>query len=325
MKIQLTGLDRLEIIHDTVKPHIIPSGWINMRVTHCAICKTDVRMWSHGHRDLIIPRVPGHEIVAIHNKKRFVVWPGIVCNECQYCTSGNENLCDSMKILGFHSDGGYSDMILAPQKSCIPIPDKLDSITATFAEPAGCIVNAFRKINLKKNDRLLIFGAGTMGLLAGLLSLQYEAYPVIIEKNKNAILKAATFVNATGIVITEETQECQFNVILDACSDPHALMSAISRSAKGGSIVFFSGLDKNIQIDTKQLSTIHYKELRLLGSYGLTKNDMRCGLDLISRVPDAVKLLVEKVISPESIEKTFRKILNGTSYKFILDFENHAS
>ncbi|NLI32165.1 MAG: alcohol dehydrogenase catalytic domain-containing protein, partial [Deltaproteobacteria bacterium] len=54
---------------------------ILLRVTHCAICRTDARMSLTGHRDLCLPRIPGHEICGLEERtgSPFVVWPGQVC------------------------------------------------------------------------------------------------------------------------------------------------------------------------------------------------------------------------------------------------------
>ena len=78
-------------------------GLKRLKVLYCAICRTDAKIWNEGHRDLILPRVPGHEIAAIdENEQRFVIWPGTSCNKCRYCRTGRE------KPLREYEDHGVS-------------------------------------------------------------------------------------------------------------------------------------------------------------------------------------------------------------------------
>ncbi len=86
-----------------------------LNVTRCAICRTDAKMWGKGHRDLIMPRVLGHEICGIDEKtgRRYALWPGKACGCCGQCRTGSENLCSSMRITGFHTDGGFAEYVFA--------------------------------------------------------------------------------------------------------------------------------------------------------------------------------------------------------------------
>ncbi len=89
-----------------------------MEVMYCGICRTDVKLWEKGHRDLILPRIPGHEIVGREKDKQeiYVVWPGDCCEKCNFCRAGRENLCDNIKIIGFHRDGGFAQFVSVPKK-----------------------------------------------------------------------------------------------------------------------------------------------------------------------------------------------------------------
>ena len=169
MKMVLNGLRNLEV-RDMTPLVPDPSGDdVPARVLACAVCRTDAKMWEQGHRDLVFPRVLGHEMtVADDSGKKFVVWPGTCCGSCRYCRSGRENLCEHMKIMGFHLDGGFAHQVRVPRSALIPIPDDMDPGLACFAEPVGCVINAFEKIRTRPGARVLIFGGGTMGLITAL-------------------------------------------------------------------------------------------------------------------------------------------------------------
>ena len=90
-KLVLTGLKRFSM-DEAPLPEPGP-GEKMLRVLFCAVCRTDAKMWSQGHRDLVFPRVMGHEVVAEDDRgQRFVIWPGTSCGRCSHCTGGRENL-----------------------------------------------------------------------------------------------------------------------------------------------------------------------------------------------------------------------------------------
>ncbi len=319
MKINLSGLKNLEILLDDDNHS---KSLQEKRITHCAICRTDAKMWSEGHRDLSLPRVLGHEFVIEDNNSRYVAWPGESCNKCFYCKNSQENLCDDIKIYGFHKDGGFADTINISDKCLIPIPVNLTNAAATFAEPAGCIVNTFDKMHLKKSERVLIYGAGSIGLLASLIAKDYGAIPIVLEKSEIKIRKADFFSKKIDLTIIKNTEESNFDCIINACSDPVAFLSAIPKAAKGSRIGFFSGLNKNELIESNLLNLIHYKEISIHGSYGLTKSNMLKGLDIISKHTKPIEMLIEKIISPAEVEEVLPAILSGESYKYVIDFSD---
>lgn len=322
MKIVLNRIKQIQINHEDNIPVYLPEGLVNLNVLYCAVCRTDAKLWNEGHRELILPRVPGHEIVVEKEGNKYVVWPGIICGKCKHCLSGNTNLCEEIQIIGFHKDGGFSNKITIPEDCLLPVPENVSGLTASFAEPAGCIVNAFKKLELKAKERILIFGGGNLGLLTALLAKEYGAIPVVIEKNETKIAKAEAFCRKTSISVIKDTTGSNFDCVLNACPDSIALFNGITRADKGGRIVHFSGLHKNEQLESNLLNLVHYKELKISGAYGLTKNDMAKGLQLLGNVSDAIGLLIEKVIAPSEVIDILPKVINSESYKYVINFTN---
>ena len=121
-------------------PRQISLSSTDCRITSYNVCYTKLLR-------LVFPRVPGHEmVVRTPSGARYVVWPGSSCGECPYCRDGRENLCEEMKITGFHNDGGFASSALVPEKSLIPLPDGISDHLGCFAEPVGCVVNAFSRL-----------------------------------------------------------------------------------------------------------------------------------------------------------------------------------
>ena len=212
MKLVLTGLKQLEMTA-CEKPEAV-DGYILLQVEYCAICRTDAKMWHAGHRDLVFPRVPGHELVAADKTgKRYAVWPGRSCGMCVYCRKGREYLCEHMEIMGFNNDGGFSQWVLAPAESLVALPGGLSSKTACFTEPVGCALNAIEKLDLQKNERVIIYGGGTLGMVTALVCMERGAKPLVIEKSAEKIARAEAFLKKSAIECVKETTRSEFDSV----------------------------------------------------------------------------------------------------------------
>ena len=105
-------------------PSIAPEE-VLVRVRVTGLCRTDLKIIRVGHRDLVLPRVPGEEVVGVieaiganvsrfRTGQRVYIYPGTSCGTCSACKSGAGNLCASMQIMGFHRDGGFAEYVCAP-------------------------------------------------------------------------------------------------------------------------------------------------------------------------------------------------------------------
>ena len=319
MKLLLTGLRKLEM-EDAEKPQP-QSGLQVLKVQYCAICRTDAKIWNEGHRDLVLPRVPGHELVATDsNMQRFVVWPGRSCGGCRYCQSGRENLCEEMKIMGFHHDGGFSDYVVAPPESLIPLPDNIPSHIAPFAEPAGCMFHAMGHLQPQNGERIIIYGGGVLGLIAALAFQEKGVTPLIIEKNEKKIFRSKPFLKKAVIRCVKDTTDSEFDMALNACADPAAFAMCLTKLSKGGRMSYFSGLTKNNTLETNLLNLMHYKEVALRGAYGLTRKNMQEALPFIDENMVLFEDLIEKIIPPGKTQEVLPHVLSGNGLKYILDF-----
>ena len=321
MRLVLRDINRLEPEDEPPVSLKENPGYSKMQVLCCAICRTDAKMWEQGHRDLVFPRVPGHEmVVRDQGNNRYVVWPGDNCEECEFCLQKRANLCDRIKICGFNFDGGFADQVMVPDKSLIPVPGSLDSHVACFAEPVGCVVNALENVFTEPNGRILIYGGGTMGLLAALYAKYHGWEPCIVESDSEKICNLQHFLEHTGISCGNSVQGKKFSAAILACPDLNAFGQAIQKVDKGGQISFFSGITKGEYIDTHLLNLVHYKELQLTGAYGTRKESMEMALDFMSQNSRELWMLVEDVVSPWDAPRLIPGILSGKYLKYILDF-----
>jgi nicotinate-nucleotide--dimethylbenzimidazole phosphoribosyltransferase len=316
----LTGSERMERRPSAPAP-APAAGWVRLKVCYCGVCRTDAKMWRAGHRDLVLPRVPGHEIAARdENGRPFTLWPGTACGSCRYCRSGRENLCDGMQIMGFHFDGGFSRDLLAPAASLIPIPAAMPLHLACLAEPLGCALNALEKLRLRSADRVAVLGGGTVGLLAALAARTMGAVPQVIEKNAAKIDLGAPFLEASHPACRPAAPLPAFDAAITACPDPAAFHQAIELLVGGGRLAFFSGLAPHPPLKNQRFNAVHYKELSIVGAYGLARRHMTAALDIIARHPATCEHLVTSIQPPDTLPDILPRVLAGRAFKYILDF-----
>lgn len=299
----LTSAKQLEIIERA--PPVCGPADVVVSVEVCGVCRTDRKAFHMGQRDLVMPRVLGHEIVATIQQtgakvsglkpgERVQVSPGVVCGVCSYCTSGPDNLCDAMQIIGFHLDGGFSELLLVPGSGGLAglnkIPAGLDARSAVLTEPLACCVNLQKRLGLKDTQTVVIFGGGPLGLLSAQLARHLGVEKIIIvERMKSRRALAAQFSDCqldfddqTASRIYELTRGKGADAVLPCCPGSAPFLLGIEIAAKRGRIGFFSGLTDSAGITHAALNAIHYKELTVTGSYGCSTADNREALELLA-------------------------------------------
>lgn len=148
-------------------------GELLIRVEACGVCRTDLHVVE---RDLAVRRpgiVPGHEVVGrvIRNgpaTKRFgpgtrvgVPWLRSTCGECRFCRRGDENLCLRPQFTGWDEDGGYAELIVAPEAFVYELPESLSARELAPLLCAGIIgYRALLRSRVPRGGRLGLFGFG---------------------------------------------------------------------------------------------------------------------------------------------------------------------
>lgn len=142
-----------------------------IRVHACGVCRTDLHIVDGELPDPALPLIPGHQIVGTvvacgARVERFatgervgVPWLGSTCNECRYCRSGRENLCDRARFTGYHRDGGFAEYAVAREDFCFPIPAGYPDLQAAPLLCAGLI--GYRSLGMTGDaERVGIYGFG---------------------------------------------------------------------------------------------------------------------------------------------------------------------
>ena len=296
-----------------------------LKVSLCGICKTDAKMWRQGHRDLVLPRILGHEIIGVLDgtTETCAVWPGKACGRCRFCRQGNENLCSRMQVLGFHRDGGFAHYVAVHRKAIIPIPRELSPLAACFAEPLACCINAFACPGMGTGGRGLVYGGGTAGLLAALAAVSAGQTPFVLEPSCAKLEKSRSFRRKTGIAAGSTIRSGTFDWVINAAPYLETFTDGIARLQTGGSFCLFSGfIDTTRTLPAAVLNEVHYRQLTVAGAYGCTRAQMQQALEVLLQYGAAVHELIEDIITLEAVPGALHSMQSGDTFKYIIDLNS---
>ena len=293
-----------------------------LRVSYCSICRTDAKMWFQGQRDLVLPRILGHEICGqkLDSDEYYVVWPASVCNNCHFCKNGVENLCSNIQVMGFHIDGGFAQYVKVPKDSLIKVPKTVPPEIACMTELLSSAINAIEQVKLQKNQKVLIFGGGPAGLMLGLACKYFGSEPFIVEKDLKKIDCVKSFCEETGIRVCKDVLD-NFDIVINAAPDPNTWREGVLKLNIGGKYCLYSGFTKNVNISSDLLNEVHYKQLTVIGAYGSTKRQMEIALKILEKNVKTVMLIVHKIVNLENVPVILPEVLLGQTLKHVVDLQ----
>ena len=168
-----------ELLPFRYDPGQLGSHEVEIGVTHCGVCYSDIHLISNDWGTSQYPFIPGHEIIgtvtAIGPEVRSIRlgqrvglgWQADSCGQCEWCTRGMENLCPDSVATCVHRHGGYAERVRASARFVIPIPTALDSERAAPLLCGGITVyNPMRAHGINPSSRVGIVGIGGLGHLA---------------------------------------------------------------------------------------------------------------------------------------------------------------
>jgi uncharacterized zinc-type alcohol dehydrogenase-like protein len=176
---------------------------VEIRISHCGICRSDLHLIDNDWQVSKFPFVPGHEIVGTVEAVGKVVqnfrpgervgvgWQSGSCGNCRWCRSGKENLCPASQPTCVHRNGGFADAVRVPARFVIAIPEALDSENAAPLLCAGITVyTPLRTYGVSPASRVGVVGIGGLGHLAvqfaRVFGAQVTAFSTSPEKEEEA-------------------------------------------------------------------------------------------------------------------------------------------
>lgn len=170
------------VLHDVNNIHFeevekprLEENEVLVSVKAAGICGSDIpRIYKTGAH--VHPLIPGHEfagqVIEVGKRantawigKRVGIFPLIPCENCTACQKKHYELCRSYSYLGSRRNGGFAEYVTVPEWNLIELPDSVAYEEAAMLEPMAVAVHAMRRIQLYKNDTVVVFGLGTIGML----------------------------------------------------------------------------------------------------------------------------------------------------------------
>ena len=274
--------------------HALSTGEIRVQVEASLTCGTDLKVFKRGyHQKMIVPpAVFGHEFAGTiielgpgisdwRTGERVVAANSAPCGECFYCKEGQENLCDDLMFV----NGAYAESIVLParlvEKNLLRIKPTTPFRDAALTEPLACVVQGVQDVGLRTGMRVLVIGAGPIGLMFVVLASKAGCQVTVSGRGKNR-LDTARSLGATRVFDAAEQQPepGAFDVVVEAVGKPETWEAAVRLVRKGGTVNFFGGCPTGttISLDT---ALIHYSNLKLLASFHHTPSTIRRALELI--------------------------------------------
>ncbi|MGQ9700651.1 MAG: zinc-dependent alcohol dehydrogenase [Candidatus Bipolaricaulaceae bacterium] len=310
-----------------------PPGWERGRVLLSGICGSDLALLFGKSSPRLapffsFPAVLGHEIVAEVGGERAAINPLLACRErglppCPACAQGEDALCQNVAegeiapgMLGYHRDfpGGWSEKIVVHPKRVYSLPPNVPTERGLLAEPLAVVLRGLRISTPEKTAKVLILGAGTVGLLAvaALKILGHQGEIHVVAKHRiqaqmaqafgaaavhPTAFEAAKLVGAKNYraPIGPPVWRGGFPFVVDAAGTETSLDQALWAVAEGDTILLL-GAPGNLGID---LSPLWFRGLRIFGTYTYSETDFRQAVEMLPQAHGLEKLVTHTFPLPD--------------------------
>ncbi|WP_091236921.1 zinc-binding alcohol dehydrogenase family protein [Anaerobium acetethylicum] len=310
-----------------------------LKLLYGGICGSDLGTYRGTFAYVSYPRTPGHEfsaeIVKIGEndkglKEGMVVTcnPYFNCGTCYSCERGLVNCCTTNQTMGVQREGAFSEYITMPIER-IYDGKGLSAKTLALIEPFCISYHGVSRANVKKGDKVLVIGAGTIGVLAAVAAkaLGAEVYISDIAEQK---LEYAKEFGVDGTLLNDSPENFEarvneitngngFDVTIEAVGMPSTFQNCIDAAAFGGRVVLIGVGKKNLDFN---FTMIQKKELDVFGSRNALKKDFEELIDIVKNGNVDLEKIVTNTYKMEDAAKAFEDFDKnaGSMLKVVLEF-----
>lgn len=262
LAVHAAGAELLPYKYD---PGDLRPGEVEIAVTHCGICYSDLHLINNDWGLSQYPFIPGHEIIGTvvdvgssvttlkPNQRVGVGWQSNSCGTCEWCLQGKENLCVESEATCVHRNGGYASAVRVNSRFVVPIPEKLNSENAAPLLCAGITVyNPLRSLGVNPSSRVGIIGIGGLGHIAvqfaKAFGAEVTAFSTSSAKEEEALeLGAHNFVNTRETKALKQLAGC-FDLILSTINADQDWMAYVTALRPTGTLCFLGAPPQPVSI-----------------------------------------------------------------------------
>ena len=313
-------------VTDTPKPEV-KEGEALLKILYCGICGADVASYTGNQPFTTYPRIPGHEfsaeIVSIPENDKGLKAGDIVtanpyfnCGECYSCRRGFVNCCTDNKTMGVQRDGSFCEYVAMPVER-IYQGKGLSAKEHALVEPFTIGYHAVNRAPVKSTDKVLVVGAGPIGLFALISAINKGAEVYVADILDGRLQKALEFgakgvINSAKTDIKEEAMKITggdgFDCCIEACGQSVTFLNCIDCCAFAGNIILIGNGKKET---TFLHSILLKKELNVYGSRNSYPTDFKDVIDLISSGKVDVLKMVSDIYPMDRADEAFKALANN--------------
>src|SRR5580698_4618292 len=320
----LSAYKKLEV---TELPRPVPGPEeVVVQVAACGICGSDVHGYDGTSGRRIPPIVMGHEaagviaevgagVTSFKPGDRVTFDSTVYCGECDYCRSGQVNLCDFRQVVGvscgdYRRAGAFAEYVVVPQRILYRLPDALSFPEAAMLEAVSVALHAVRLSELKGGETALVIGAGMIGLLTLQAARAGGASRVIVADVDATRLKMAKEMGADEVVrlsgaelvaeVMHLTAGKGADVALEAVGRNETVSAAIDSVRKGGTVTLIGNISPEVTLPLQKVVT---RQIRLQGTAASA-----------GEYPQAIELMTSGKIRVKSLITAVAPLTDGPQW-----------
>jgi len=266
----------------TVEAPLPNSHQVQIAVKSVGVCGSDIHYWEHGRigpyvveSDLVLGHEAsgvvtaiGSDVTSVSVGDRVAIEPGVPCGHCYECRMGRYNLCPEVQFFATPPvDGAFAQFVVIDENFAHRVPDSMSFDEAALIEPLSVGVWACKKAKVAPGSRVLVTGAGPVGLMCAKVARASGAIEVTVTDVNLERLKAAAAMGFTihRSGVDQPLSEKSFTAVIECSGNVHAINTAIMAAAPA-SVVVLVGMaaDGNV---TVPVDVIQGRELWLTGTF----------------------------------------------------------
>lgn len=330
------GVSKGISVTDAAAPDARDDHDVLIRVKECGICGSDLGILEGRHPSKP-PVILGHELSgevaavgrAVANVvpgDHVVVDPNLSCGMCVPCRLGRRNMCHNMVEMGITRDGGFAELMVAPDTFTYRVDPKLSWQAGALIEPLSCVVHGFWRSRVKPDETAVVYGAGPMGLLWVALLKRAGVRKIMSVELSQSRSEAARKLGAHVTIdparedpvaaVMRETGGGGADVAVEMIGRGETVESAAKAVGIGGRVVIMGVARREARAQVAPFDLM-LKEVEVIGS-----NATATGFVPAIRLIESGAIPVEGIVSHElgiaEAEKAFELCRTGQGLKVLL-------
>ncbi|MDR7238094.1 zinc-dependent alcohol dehydrogenase [Neobacillus drentensis] len=313
---------------------------ILLKVDYCGICGSDLHTYTKGlyvnpgqimgHEFAGVVKEIGANVTGINKEDRVVIRPLIECGKCTHCISGRPHLCEDGLVdgLAYGRPGAFAEYIIVPKpllgKVVHRLPDNVSTKEAALIEPMAVALHAVNLAQISLNDRVVVFGAGTIGLLVSQILKTIGNCHVIQVDLSDKRLETARKLGVDTTINPKQEDVMQriieitgpgnygvgaaADIVFECAGVPITVNQAFEAVRHGGQIISLALFEENVSFDPTALVQ---KEIAWKGSFAYV-DEFPTAIELISSGKVNVEELISHLYSLDEVSDAFEKQLNAS-------------